>query len=498
MTRHFILPLFLSFASLTQAQADDKPAVRFRLTFDKSVLDKPFTGRVIVVLLKNDAKNVIRQFNWFNPEPAFAKDVKDWKPGEELVITAGDIICLPQGGVTPGRYFVQAVLDRDLGGISFGASPGNIYSKNVAIEWDPKSAEPISLTLDQVVKEPPHPVESVNVKYVDIESALLTKFHGRPVRMQAGVVLPPSFSKESERKYPVVYEIPGFSGNHLAATGVAQRRPWDVAGTEVIWVVLDPSCRLGHHVFADSANNGPCGKALVEELIPEIEKRFRCLGVPGARLLTGHSSGGWSSLWLQVTYPEVFGGCWSTSPDPVDFRDFQLIDIYAPKANAFVDTEGKQRPLARRSGKVILHFKPFSDMEEVMGRGGQLGSFEAVFSPRGPDHRPLQLWDRKTGTIDPVVAKAWEKYDIRLLLERNWKLLGPKLEGKLHVYMGEEDTFYLNGATQLLKKSLTDLKSDAVVEFFPGKTHALIDAKLRERMNAEMATALRASKKTNE
>src|SRR5262249_7109874 len=151
----------------------------------------------------------------------------------------------------------------------------------------------------------------------------------------------------------------------------------DVAGIEFLHVVLDPSCRLGHHVFADSENNGPCGQALIEELIPHIEKEYRGLGLPVGRFVTGHSSGGWSSLWLQVTYPDFFGGVWSTAPDPVDFRDFQRIDLTRPGANLFTDAKGQSRPIARKDRKAVLSFKEFSDMEVVMGHGGQLASFEA-------------------------------------------------------------------------------------------------------------------------
>jgi S-formylglutathione hydrolase FrmB len=365
-----------------------------------------------------------------------------------------------------------------------------VYSKPVAIETRAGQAAAVKLTLDQVAKEPVFR-ETENVKLMDIESKLISQFHGRPVRMKAGVILPPSFETEKDRKYPVVYEVPGFGGNHFMALGMARRKPWDLAGTEAIWVVLDPNCRLGHHVFADSANNGPCGQALVEELIPAIESKYRGLGKPGARLVTGHSSGGWSSLWLQVTYPDVFGGCWSTSPDPVDFRDFQRIDLYNPGSNMFVDSTGAKRPLGRRGVVPMLFYKPFSDMEVVMGRGGQLGSFEAVFSPKGDDGKPVELWDRKTGAIRTDVAKAWEKYDIRLVLERNWQTLGPKLKGKIHVWMGDEDTFYLEGAARLLKESLATLGSDAVVEMFPGKNHGLVDQKLHERMRKEMAEAIR-------
>jgi dienelactone hydrolase len=157
-----------------------------------------------------------------------------------------------------------------------------------------------------------------------------------------------------------------------------------------------------------------------------------------------------------------------------------------------VDRDGKARPLARRGNKPVLWYKGFSDMEVVMGHGGQLASFEACFSPRGPDNKPKLLWDRMTGKIDTEVARSWEKYDIRLVLERNWQTLGPKLAGKIHVYMGGEDTFYLDGATALLKDALAKLKSDAVIEIFPGKDHgSVVDAKLRERMQKEMAAAFK-------
>lgn len=460
----------------------------FVLKFDKEALDKPFTGRVYVMLFRSEPRNLPNGLNWFSPEPTFARDVTDWKPGEELTLDGTAISHTPMANVPPGRYYAVAVLDRDLGGISFAASPGNVYSKPVRFDFDPKkNAEPVKLTLDQVAKES-EPKATNTVKFLTVESKLLSDFHGRPISLRAGVVLPPSFADEPERKYPVVYEIPGFGGDHRMALGLAARKPGELGGTEAIWVVLDPHCRLGHHVFADSANNGPCGKALIEELIPALEREYRGNGRRG---VTGHSSGGWSSLWLQVTYPETFRGCWSTSPDSVDFRDFQRVDLYNPGSNLFTDSTGDRRPIARRGLTPVLWVKGFSDMEVVMGRGGQLGSFEAVFSPRGKDGQPAKLWDRKTGALDAAVAKAWEKYDIRLVLERNWDKLGPKLKGKLHVYMGDADTFYLEGATRLLKESLAALGSDAVVELFPGRDHNLVDRALRDRMNREMAAALK-------
>ena len=488
-----LIPVVLALAGAARADqpAIERKPVEFRLTFDQAALDRPFTGRVFVLLTRAEPTRLPRGLNWFNPEPAFAKDVKNWQPGEPLTVGA-DAIAFPTplADLKPGKYFAQAVLDRDLGGISFAASPGNAYSKPVPFAVGPKQPNAVLLNLDQVYREPPFQ-ETDTIQLAEIQSKLLTAFHGKPTRLRAGVILPPSFGKLPDRKYPVVYEITGFGGDHTAAAAVAARKPWDVAGVEMIWVVLDANCRLGHHVFADSANNGPVGTALVTELIPHVETKFRGIGEAGARFVTGHSSGGWSSLWLQVAYPDTFGGCWSTSPDPVDFRDFQRVNVYASGTNLFTDAAGKPRALSRGDRGRVLMYQRFSDMEVLMGRGGQLGSFEAVFSPKGPDGKPRPLWDRKTGAIDPGVAKAWESYDIRKKLERDWDDIGSKLAGKLHVYMGDEDTFYLDGAARLLRKSLAGLGSDAVVEMVPGKTHALVDAKLRRRMNMEMAAAYR-------
>jgi S-formylglutathione hydrolase FrmB len=485
--RHAALVVLL--AVLRPIPAQDAAPISFAVTVDKNVLKEPFTGRVFVTFTATEPQPVLRGLNWFNPQQSFALDVKDWKPGTPVTI-GSNAKAFPKAikDLPARRYFAQAILDRDLGGISAFASPGNLYSKPVRVEFDPKRTESVELTVNQIVTAPEFR-ETDRVKLVDTLSKLLSDFHGKPMRMRAGVALPASWATCPDRTYPVVYEVTGFGGDHTAAHGAVNRTT--LAGTEVIWVVLDANGRLGHHVFADGANNGPVGTALVTELIPHIEKTFRGIGTPQSRLVTGHSSGGWSSLWLQVAYPDAFAGCWSTSPDPVDFRDFQRINLYEPGANFFFDPAGRIRELSRGDRGTTLTFKGFSAMDDQLGRGGQLTSFEAVFSPKGPDGRPKKLWDRRSGAIDSAVAKAWEKYDIRLKLEREWKTLGPVLAGKLHVWCGDVDTFYLDGAVRLLKKQLADLKSDAVVEMFPGKTHALVDPRLRQRMSEEMAATLK-------
>jgi enterochelin esterase-like enzyme len=471
--------------------------LQFEVGFDRAVSKEPFTGRVYVLLSRSAIKDVFGGVSWMRPQPFFAVDVKGWKPGTPLVVGADAMACpKPLAKIPKDTYYLQAVMDLDRGGRLFTRSEGNGYSKPVKQLLDPAASGTVRLTIDQVYREPAFK-ESKRVKLVDVPSKLLTAFHGRPVRMRAAVMLPKSYEQEKDRRYPVVYEIPGFGGSHTMALMLDADSRTSLAGVEFVRVVLDPSCRLGHHVFADSANNGPWGRALVEELIPHVEKTYRIVGKPGARFVTGHSSGGWSSLWLQVTYPDFFGGVWSTAPDPVDFRNFQMIDLYKPGVNVFTDEKGKRRPVARLLDRPVLFFKDMSDMDYVIGRGDQLGSFEAVFSPRGRDGRPRPLWDRKTGKIDPEAVKAWRRYDIRLKLEENWKTLAPKLAGKLHVYVGDSDTFYLEGAVKRLKESLEKLQSDAVVEIVPGKNHSsLMSADMRKRIAGEMAEQYRKFEKT--
>ena len=180
---------------------------------------------------------------------------------------------------------------------------------------------------------------------------------------------------------------------------------------------------------------------------------------------------GWSSLWLGVTYPDFFGGVWSLAPDPVDFREFQQINLYEPGTNMFRDAAGEPRPIARRGDEPFGWYEPFTKMETVLGDGGQLRSFDWVFSPRGTEGGPKRLYDPRTGAVDAAVAEAWKRYDIRLILETNWPTLGPRLAGKLHVIVGELDTFYLEAAVRLLQESLDRLGSDAVVEIVPGADH---------------------------
>ncbi len=456
-----------------------------------SVHTQPFTARVYVLLGSDQTGIQPRNGpDWFQPQPFFAVDVENWKPGDPVHVDArADGFPGSLDELKAGKYAIQAVvrLNRDTHRIGDGA--GNLFGPVVRAALDPTKGGMVALTVDHVVPSRKFP-ETDRIKLVEIDSPMLSAFFHRPIKHRAAVILPrPVNFGDGTRKVPTLYIIPGFGGDHFMASRMASSSRGNY-GDDFIRVVLDPDCGTGHHVFADSATNGPRGKALMEELIPYIERTYPAIAQPKARLLNGHSSGGWSSLWLQVTYPDFFGGTWSTSPDPVDFRDFQQINLYAPGENMYKDREGHRRPIARMGRTPALYYDRFSKMDDVIGWGSQLGSFEAVFSPIDQSGRPRKLWNRATGAVDAEVAKAWEAYDIRLVLERNWPALAPKLKGKIHVITGGIDTFYLEGAVGLLKESLAKLGSDAIVEIVPGKDHgSVLTSEIARRLDREMHEA---------
>ncbi len=468
---------------------------RFQVAISEDVYSEPFSGRVYLLFGTGDREPRQSSTNWFRPGVIVSRDVENWMPGETIEFHSD----------RPDEFlaFPKTISELDLAGhrvqalVRFDAFERNInrgangYSAPIELETSDEADETavVRLTVDKKIA-PREFRDTEWSKLLQLRSELLSKFYGRDVVMNACVILPASYYDKPEQRYPTIFTIPGFGGTHFNGSTTKPIKEENERGVEFLRVLLDPSCPRGHHVFADSANNGPVGQALVEELIPEFDRQFRSIAEPGARFLNGHSSGGWSSLWLQVTYPETFGGTWSTAPDPVDFRDFQQINLYNPGENMYVDENGERRPLARSRNRVVLWYEDFAKMEWALGYGGQLHSFEAVFSPRGEDGTPLLVWDRETGEINTAVADRWKPYDIRLILEENWDTLEPKLQGKLHVFMGDRDTFYLEGATILLKESMEKLGSEAVVEIHPDRDHgSLMTAELRSRIRSEIVSA---------
>lgn len=450
-----------------------QPAVggSFTVNLDPTLQDGKYSGRIYLIFTSPSKREPRKQMNdWFNPPQILTQDVVDVPAGQNIEFhpTLGYPVTMEK--LPAGKYSVQAVARRNIDHPKPGEGAGDLFSLPASIDFQPGSPDVIALKLERQVLEPTFR-ENDRIKFVEIVSPSLSKFHGREYKIRASVALPENWKDDPNETFPTLYSIPGFGGSHRDAFMLAGMVGAMPGGDDILQVFLDPSCGLGHSVFADSANNGPWGHALTTELIPEIERRFHGAGDASRRFAWGVSSGGWSSLWLQITYPDVFGGCWSHCPDPVDFRDFQYMNLYDPSTNFYTTTDGGRRPLGRRGDSIILYYREFVALETVLGPGGQIHSFEAVFSPRGEDGKPLLVFDRTTGKVNTDVSETWKKYDIRLVLENNWKTLEPKLAGKIHVYAGGMDSFYLEGAVGLLKESLTKLGSDAVVEIIPGMTH---------------------------
>jgi hypothetical protein len=325
------------------------------------------------------------------------------------------------------------------------------------------------------------------LKEVELKSKVISDWWGRDMRIKAAVLLPSGFEKEPGRKYPVRYNIAGYGGRYTRANRFVQ---WDKSfldwwqsedAPQILNVFLDGEGPFGDCYQLDSENSGPYGTALIEELIPYIESQFRGMGTPESRFLDGCSTGGWVSLALQLFYPDFFGGCFSYSPDPVDFENFQLINIYRDE-NAFVNEHGYIRPVVRElSGEPVVSLRDFIRFENVLGwnetyitSGGQFSAFTALYSPRGEDGLPDPLFQPETGEIDRKVAEHWRRYDLKHYVETNWEMLGPKIKGKIWIWMGDMDEFYLNPALRAFDEMLQKMenpKPDAIIQFSAMKGH---------------------------
>ena len=453
--------LFLSFQSFILSFAFCQ---KFSVTFLKATYDKPFSGKVYLYLSKDNREPRSGEVG-IEPSPCFAIDVKNVQPGQAAIFD-DRAISYPSviSDLERNEYYVQAVWDRDLGGRAISESPGNIYSKPVKVKLTKDLNKIFSIQCDQV-----NPDKIFNdtkfVKELKVQSALLSAFHQKPSFLAGAVILPPSYYEQPQRKYPIVLLVSGYGGDYHGPSGDTVARGKLSDSLETINVFVDGNCSLGHSVYANSENNGPWGDALVKEFIPELEKRYRC---DGARLIRGHSSGGWTALWLQTHYPSFFTACWASSPDPVDFRDFQKINLYAGD-NMFYDKDSSLRLVATVAGRFPwATVKQAYQMENVISRGEQMHSFDAVFSAKGIDGNPERICDPITGEVNKKVFEHWKNYDISLYLRTNWDKLQKDLYGKIRISVGEQDNFLLNSAVHLLDSEMKKVNTGFVFAYYPG------------------------------
>ena len=491
---------------LAQVQSGAR-GFHFEIVVPVSVESKPLDGRVLLIVARTNETAPMNQVGrGLTSQPLFGIDVEGLKPGQPAVIDGATrgwpLESISQ--IPPGEYWVQAVMNvyttfhRADGhtikahmdqweGQRWTRSPGNLYSEPQKVRLDPSSSVPVRISLTQKIPPIEPPADTKYVKHLKFKSEILSKWWGHDMYLGAVVVLPEGFEEHPNAHYPVVYnqghfprtfnlgepgarsgrggQVPSTGSGRVSASGSPFYQDWvsGKLGRFIIVLMQHPTPFYDDSYAVNSANNGPYGDALTQELMPLVEKRFRAIAEPWARTLYGGSTGGWESLAWQIFYPDMFNGTWTFCPDPVDFRYFQMVNIYQDTNAFYPNSAWKKEPVRpwQRGvdDQVMMSQKDASHLEEVLGTRGRSGDqmdiFFSVYGPVGADGYPKLLYDKWTGVIDKSVAEYWrEHYDLRHILERDWKRLGPKLVGKLHLYVGDMDTYYLEEAALLLQKFL--------------------------------------------
>jgi hypothetical protein len=435
----------------------------FKVSYSPGASNETFSGNIFLYLSKDnpnpkDAKVGRVLF------PCFRVTANNIKPGATVTFDDAAISYpVALSDIERGEYYVQAVWDNNQGGRSIGNSPGNLYNKAAKVKLTKNHREVFTVICQDVIK-PPSFLETDFRKEIRQHSDLLSRFHKQKMTIDAAIILPKEYYEQPQRKFPVLYVVLGYGGDYHTGSGI-NRPSIPLDTTACIRVILDGNCSQGHCEYANSKNTGPWGDALITELIPAIEKKYRC---NAARLLTGHSSGGWATLWLQSRYPKVFVGSWSSAPDPVDFRNFHRVNLYSDR-NMFYTEDSTLRMVATVAGRIPWATMKLSyGLENAISRGEQMHSYNAVFSEKGTDGSPRRLCHPLTGEIDSVTVSQWKAYDISLLLRENWSRLQPDLQNKVLVTVGNDDNFFLNESVKLFEEEARKLNTGFVFTYYSG------------------------------
>ena len=517
---------------LTELKSQQPASLRFAVSFPDTSSKEALDGRLLLLVSADSSREPRFQISDdLTTQQVFGIDVEGLRPGQEAIV-AGDAFGYPMRSlaqVPRGEYTVQALLHRyetfkradghtvklpmDRGeGQQWNRAPGNLYSTPQKITIDPQKSETIKIVLDKVIAPIEPPKDTKYVKHVKMQSKLLSDFWGRPMYLGAHVLLPEGFDSHPNARYPLVI----FHGHFPADFGGFREQPPDpnlkpeysdrfkLEGYNrivqeqaykfyqewtgpnfprmIIIEIQHANPYYDDSYAVNSANLGPYGDAITYELVPFIEKQFRGIGKGWARFMYGGSTGGWEALAAQIFYPDEYNGAWGACPDPIDFRAYTVINIYEHKNAYRADSRWKPtlRPGKRNYlGELAATAEEMNYMERALGTksrsGGQFDIWEAVYSPVGSDGYPKPIWDKVTGEIDHSVAAYWrDHYDLGYILKRDWKTLGPKLAGKLHIYVGEADNYFLNDAVYLVEdflKTTKDPHYGGEVDYEPRAEH---------------------------
>jgi hypothetical protein len=486
--------------------------LRFGLSFSEEQSVEPLDGRMLLMISSDGSEEPRFQIREGpKTQLIFGIEVDGLKPEEEAIID-GSVFGYPLKSideVPQGEYWVQGLLHRyqtfhrsdghtvklpmDRGeGQRWNRAPGNLYSTPSKVRINPQEDKTIPVLLDKKIAPIPPPKDTKYIKHVKIQSKLLTEFWGQPMHLGACVLLPHGFEEHPEARYPLCvfhghfpYTFGGFRetppdpdlepeyserfdwpGYNKTVQEYAYKfyQYWTAPHTPrmVIIEIQHANPYYDDSYAVNSENLGPYGDAINHEFIPYIEKTFRCIGEGWARFLYGGSTGGWEALATQVFYPEMYNGCFAACPDPIDFRAYVQVNIYEDENAYYLQSEWKRTPRPEKRnylGHISQTLEEVNHLELVLGTkarsGQQYDIWQAVYGPAGEDGYPRPIWDKMSGQVDHTVAEYWRgNYDLRYILQRDWKILGPKLKGKIHIYCGDMDNYYLNNAVYLMEEFL--------------------------------------------
>jgi len=474
----------------------------------------PFDGRLLLLLSTDDSKEPRFQISdiGLDTQQVFGIDVQGWLAGQPASFDAS-VLGYPLESlaqVPPGTYNVQVLLHRyetftradghvvklpmDRGeGQQWRTAPGNLYSTPRKLRVAPAGTAPLTLELDQVIAPIADPLESKYVRHERIRSERLSKFWGRDMYLGAHVLLPWGFEEHPQARYPLVINHGHFSNaldgfreqppdpnlkpeysepfqlegyNRIVEEAAYQLyKDWTSPGfpRAIVVEVQHANPYYDDSYAVNSQNLGPYGDAITYELIPYLEKKYRGLGAGWARFMYGGSTGGWEAMAAQMFYPDEYNGAWCACPDPIDFSAYAVVNIYRDKNAYWAEGPFKRVPRPGHRnwlGHLSATLEQANRLELVLGTGsrsgGQWDIWQAVYSPVGKGGYPQPIWDKRSGAIDPTVAAHWrDNYDLGHILRRDWQRgLGEKLRGKLHVYVGDMDNYYLNNAVYAVEEFL--------------------------------------------
>lgn len=513
MFKPLILLSFLIIC-LSGCQSSEKKLsdITIKVSFSDKISSKAQDGRLLLMLSTNDEKEPRFQINsGLKTQVIFGMNVEGMTPNAEESFDASrhGFPYASLAELPPGEYWAQALLHvyetfnlstghtvklpMDNGeGQQWNRSPGNLYSKPIKVNITAKGSQEISIVMDEIIPPLEEPQDTEWIKHIKMRSEKLSEFWGRDIYLGAHILLPKGFKEHPEAKYPLMIfhgHFPNDFGGFRTIPPDPNLEPdyaerFKVSGYNIIqqqeaynfykrwnepdfprFLIIEiqhPTPYYDDSYAVNSASQGPYGDAITHELIPYIEKEFRGLGEGWSRFLYGGSTGGWEALAVQVKYPEEYNGCFAACPDPIDFSSYVLTNIYEDENAYYYKSDHKMLEVpAHRDylGHIQSTVRDENHLELVLGdksrSGQQWDIWEATYSPQGDEGYPERIWDKRTGIINPEVANYWkENYDLRYILERDWDKLGDKLKGKIHIYCGDMDNYYLNNAVYKMEDFL--------------------------------------------